>query len=116
MNAWKRWQDWATVTLGVIVLATPFVFGTDLGSVAAWTTYVAGALLVAAGLWSASTPEPNIGIEWVPLIVGAGLFVAPWILGFATDPVMAWMSWIIAGLVIVNSGLELVVPPQPSPA
>ena len=114
MGAWQRWQDWATVGVGAIALATPFVFGADLGSAAAWTAYVVGAVLVAGGLWSASTSMANVLIEWIPLFAGLGLFISPWILGFAADPAMAWMSWILGGIVIVNSGLELLFQPQPS--
>lgn len=110
MGAWQRWQDWATVGLGAIVLATPFVFGADPASAAALTAYVVGAVLVAGGLWSASTATASVSIEWIPLIAGLGLFVSPWVLGFAADPVMAWMSWILGGIVIVNSAVEIFRP------
>ena len=49
-ESWKRWQDWATVVLGVLLFVTPFAFGAALGSVVAWTAYVGGVLLVIAGL------------------------------------------------------------------
>ncbi len=114
MTAWKRWQDWATVLLGVIAVATPFVFGIDLASTPAWTAYVMGILLVLGGLWAASTPEPNTAIEWVPLVLGAVLFVAPWVLSFTSVGTMAWMSWIIGGLAVVNGGGELLFGQKPS--
>lgn len=109
MTAWRRWQDWGTILLGVLVFATPFIFGIDLGSTAAWTTYVIGALLMAGGAWSASTDEPNPSVEWIPLILGGALILAPWALGFTNVVQMAWMSWILGALVILNSGAELFV-------
>lgn len=112
MTAWKRWQDWATIVLGLIVLATPFYFNVALGSAVAWTAYAAGVLLVLGGLWSESTDQPNQVIEAIPLVVGALLFIAPWVVGFTATPTMAWMAWIVGGLSVLNSGAELVIPAQ----
>ena len=36
-ESWKRWQDWATLVLGVLLFVTPFAFGAGSGSVVAWT-------------------------------------------------------------------------------
>jgi hypothetical protein len=33
-DAWRRWQDWATVVVGLLWFITPFVFG-ETGSAAA---------------------------------------------------------------------------------
>jgi uncharacterized membrane protein HdeD (DUF308 family) len=112
VTAWKRWQDWATILLGVIVFATPFVFGVALDSAAAYTAYAAGVLLALSGIWTASTSEPNPGIEWIPAIVGAALFVAPWFVSYTHVPEMSWMSWIVGALVVLNSGAELLVTGQ----
>lgn len=109
MGAWRRWQDWATVLLGVILFATPFIFGTTSDAASSWTAYVMGALLALGGLWSASTEEPVPGAEWIPLVLGAAVFVAPWILNFTAVAEMAWMSWIVGALAVLNSGLELLV-------
>ncbi len=107
MTAWRRWQDWATVLLGIIAIATPFVFAIDLAGSAAWSAYVLGGLLVLSGLWSASTSEPNAGIEWIPAIVGIALLAAPWLVNYTTVTELAWMSWIVGVLAILNSGGEL---------
>lgn len=106
---WKRWQDWATVLLGVILVATPFVFQTTADVASSWTAYVMGALMIVVGLWAAAMEEPTAGIEGIPLILGIALFVAPWLLSFTNVPEIAWMAWIIAALLAVNSAAELLV-------
>lgn len=112
MTAWKRWQDWATILLGVIVIATPFIFGIALDSVAAYCAYAAGGLIALSGIWTASTGEPRASIEWIPAILGAALFVSPWVMSYTHMPEMSWMSWILGALVVLNSGVELLVTGQ----
>jgi SPW repeat-containing protein len=109
MRAWTRWQDWATMLLGIVLLATPFIFQTTAETTASWTAYVVGALLVGAGLWLASTEEPDGVVETIPLVLGAALFVAPWALSFTSVTMAAWMAWIVGGLTVINAAGELVV-------
>ena len=109
MRAWSRWQDLATILLGIVIFATPFIFEATAVTAAAWTAYVVGVLLVGAGLWSASIEEPLPAIEVAPLAIGAALFVAPWVLSYTGTTTMAWMSWIIGALAFVNSGVEFFV-------
>ena len=112
MKAWTRWQDWGTVVLGIVIFATPFVFNVPVGDSVAWTAFGAGVLLVLGGLWSEGTDEPNMAVEWIPLIVGVALFVSPWIVGFSEQQNMAWSAWVVGVLAILNSGAELLFPAQ----
>lgn len=112
MGAWKRWQDWATVLLGVIFFATPFVFQTTGDTASSWTAYVMGGLMVVVGLWAASLDTPLAAVEGIPLILGIALFAAPWVLNFTSVPQIAWMAWIVAALLAVNAAVELLVLPQ----
>src|SRR3977135_478152 len=50
MTAWKRWQDWAVVALGLVLLVTPFVFGDTSQTVAASSAYVLGVLIALSGI------------------------------------------------------------------
>jgi hydrogenase-4 membrane subunit HyfE len=109
MRAWSRWQDWGTILMGIVIFATPFIFEATAVTAAAWTAYIVGALLVGTGLWAASTEEPDTAIEVAPLLIGAALFVAPFVLSYTGTTAMAWMSWIIGALAFINSGLEYVV-------
>lgn len=102
MTAWKRWQDWATIILGVALVAMPFVFNVTTSTLA-WAAYVLGALLALSGIWTASTDEPNVTLEWMPLVLGAVTFLAPWILNVADGSNLVWSMWIIGGIAFVNA-------------
>jgi ABC-type molybdate transport system permease subunit len=105
-ETWKRWQDWATVVLGVALFLTPFVFATTDASNAAWTAYVGGVVLAIVGLWNLSSPD-NRGVEWTEVVVGALLVLAPWVLGFSGLAAAAWSAWIAGALAVVLAGSVL---------
>lgn len=115
-TSWRRWQDFAIVGFGVILLAVPFVFGMTLDSVAAITAYAGGALLILGGLFSASMADSKLGAAWIPLLLGIGIFVTPWFLGFTSDPVMTGFAWIVGALAVLTSGSELLFQSEPTPA
>ena len=107
--AWRRWQDLATIVLGIVAFASPFVYGVALDSSIAMAAYAAGVLLVLSGLWTVSAEKPAASFEWIPVIVGAALFVAPWALSYTATTEMAWTSWIVGLLAVVNGIGEMVV-------
>lgn len=107
--AWRRWQDLATIVLGIIAFASPFVFAVALDSSMALTAYAVGVLLVLSGLWTMSARKPAASFEWIPVIVGAALFVAPWVLSYTGTTQMAWMSWLVGAAAILNGVGEMVV-------
>jgi hypothetical protein len=59
MNAWRRWQDYATMVFGIILVASPFVFGERWLHETPVIAAALGVLLVVAGIVAASTREPR---------------------------------------------------------
>jgi VIT1/CCC1 family predicted Fe2+/Mn2+ transporter len=108
MSGEMRWQDWINALLGVVLFITPFVFGDTSQTAAAWTAYVGGVLLFVFGAGSLLF-RWNPTIEYLPLIEGVLLFLAPWVLGFSGITAMAWSAWVIGVLAFVNSGSVLVL-------
>ena len=47
-------------------------------------------------------------MEYLPLIEGVLLFLAPWVLGFSGIRAMAWSAWLIGVLVFISAGSALV--------
>ena len=88
MSGEMRWQDWITAALGVILFITPFVLGDTSQTAAAWTAYVGGVLLFVFGGGSLLLRWSNT-IEYLPMIVGVALFLAPWVVGFSGIAAMA---------------------------
>ncbi|MBI5164282.1 MAG: SPW repeat protein [Magnetospirillum sp.] len=52
--------------------------------------------------------HPTFWQDWVNLIIGAWLFVSPWVLGYADLPAAAWNSWIFGIVVAVVSIAALI--------
>ncbi len=51
----------------------------------------------------------NNTIEYLPLIVGVALFLAPSVLGFSGIAAMAWSAWIIGVLAVISAGSAFLV-------
>jgi hypothetical protein len=100
MEKWNRWQDWANVVLGVVLFITPFVFGATGNQTVAFTAYIGGVLLVLVGLFNLANPASQAG-EWTEGVLGALVFLSPWLLGFAGLTMMAWSAWIIGVLAVI---------------
>ena len=109
MRASSRWQDVATIVLGIVIFASPFIFEATAVTAAAWAAYILGGLLVGAGVWSVTLEEPIAEVEVAPLAIAAALFLAPWLLSYTGTIAMSWMSWIVGVLAFLNSGLEFFV-------
>src|SRR6266851_1940144 len=75
MSAWKRWQDYATMLFGVLVLISPLVFGETSHHTATLGAYVLGALLVLGGIAAALNREPrrSLFVNALGIALTAGL-------------------------------------------
>jgi len=99
-KAWTRWQDWAEVVLGVVVLLAPIVVDTSTGAM--WAMIVLGALIAIDGLASLAAPAMVYG-EWFQMVLGVLLFISPFVIGYTDLTGAAWTSW-IAGVLTVAAG------------
>jgi uncharacterized membrane protein HdeD (DUF308 family) len=108
MAAWKRWQDWAEVVLGILFIISPFAFGANaMGMMnATWTAVVLGILIALAGLFNLAMPANPAG-EWIAGILGILAFISPWVIGFTSLMSLAWTAWIIGVLTFIAAALVL---------
>jgi len=105
----KRWQDYVTMALGVIMVIAPVFFSETAQTTAAYTAYALGALLFISGLLAATRPTAD-AVEYLPVVIGIVLFVAPFVLGFTAITGTAWTAWIVGVLAIVVAGSLLAFP------
>ena len=103
MTTWRRWQDWVVVGLGVVLFLTPFAFGVTATTVAAYTVFALGVLIVLAGLLNAAMKDAG-GLELIPAVLAVILFLSPWLFGFTAVTALAWSAWIVAILVVLAAG------------
>lgn len=107
MKRWNRWQDYVAVIAGLLTVLSTL-----------WTTQQSsslvmmigcGVLLMAAGVWNLLSPGQAVA-EWVQMILGALLFVSPWVAGYTAHTGASWVSWIAGGVTLIAGVLAL----QPS--
>ncbi|MGO4385231.1 SPW repeat protein [Specibacter sp. RAF43] len=106
MKRWNRWQDYVAIIAGLYAALSTL-----------WTTQQTssmvmmigcGVLLIAAGAWNLSRPGTPVA-EWVQMILGALLFISPWVAGYTGHTGAAWTSW-IAGAVALVAGVLAIQP------
>ena len=108
MTAWRRWQDYATIILGVALFVTPFVFSNTSQGTATTTAYILGVLLIIGGLLAAAMREAN-NVEYVPVILGVITFISPFLFGFTAVTAIAWAAWIVGVLTVASAASLLLV-------
>ncbi len=97
---WTRPHDWAEVVIGVVVAVSPLWMSTD--NTAMWTLVILGALIALDGLASLAMPGMVYG-EGIQIVLGALLFVSPWVMGFSGFMGASWTAW-IGGVLTVVAG------------
>lgn len=104
----RRWQDGAMIVLGLWFIASPWVLRyPDLLGMAALNSYVFGfavTLFAAIALY-----RPQMWEEWINLVLGVWLMIAPIVLGFRTET-DATANHLLVGLLIVIDTLSVMVP------
>jgi len=107
MTASRRWQDYATMVFGVLLVISPVVFGETTQQTAAVAAYVLGALLILSGIVAARTREPRRSLILnAPGLVSVLTVVAPFALGFTAVSGIAWSAWVL-GIATVLVGATL---------
>lgn len=102
------WKTGLNLVLATWLFVSPWiVFPSTLASaVNAWAS---GAVIFLVALASLRSQRPE-DVKWLNALLGAWVFVAPWVLGFAAAAGAAWNAWIIGAaiaLLALWSGSEI---------
>lgn len=101
VQPWSRWQDWVNLILGIWLFISPWCLHATMTP--AWNLWVLGVIVVVMALWALASPAMAFP-EWVNVIAGIWLFIAPWVLGFYTvSYASAWDQWIVGVIVFILS-------------
>lgn len=97
MKRVKHWQDPVNALLGAWLIVSPWVLGFQSVMAATAVTAALGALLLASSVEAMQVPEA--WEEWLDVILGVALMLAPVLLGFdAVKP--ALQNAVITGGVV----------------
>lgn len=99
----NRWRDWATLLVGLYLIASPWIFGIPKDESSVANAWIAGLLAAMAALWALLEAGPRAG-ELTGVWIGAWLLVSPFALSFAGS-VMTWNAWIAGVLMVALSDI-----------
>ncbi|HVO41642.1 MAG TPA: SPW repeat protein [Aggregatilineales bacterium] len=106
-----RWQDWLNLLLGIWLVISPWVGVTmSRSNPAAVNSYIFGVLVIIFAL-TAMSQRNQAWEEWLNLIFGLWLILAPFALHF-TDQAGAMWNQIVVGIIIGISALWAAVQVQ----
>jgi uncharacterized membrane protein HdeD (DUF308 family) len=103
MRPWTRLQDWAALIAGLFAALSPIWVSTTGERDAFWALIVLGALLAIAALLSLALPGV-VATEWLTVLVGVLLFVAPWALTYTDRVGASWTSWVVGVIAVALGG------------
>jgi hypothetical protein len=104
----RRWQDVVMLVLGLWLIVSPFVLNyIDYTNIAALNSYILGVGVIAFAAIALTIPQ--MWEEWVNLVLGVWLLIAPFVLGFQGDFV-PMANHLILGVLIAGDALWAMYP------
>src|SRR5215208_6095472 len=115
MRPWTRLQDWGTLLAGLYAALLPIWVSTTGEHDAFWALIALGALLAVTALFSLALPGV-VATEWLTVLFGVLLFVAPWVLTYTDRAGASWTSWVVGAIAVGLGGLSVPAGSGPAPS
>jgi uncharacterized membrane protein HdeD (DUF308 family) len=103
MRPRTRLQDVAVLIAGAYAALSPIWVSTTGERGAFWALIALGVLLAAAAVFSLAMPAV-VTAEWLTVLFGVLLFVAPWVLTYTGHTGASWTSWLVGAIAVVLGG------------
>jgi uncharacterized membrane protein HdeD (DUF308 family) len=103
MRPWTRLQDVGVLIAGLYAALLPIWVSTTGERGAFWALIALGALLAIAAIVSLAMPGV-VATEWLTVLFGVLLFVAPWVLTYTDRVGASWTSWVVGVVAVVLGG------------
>jgi cellulose synthase/poly-beta-1,6-N-acetylglucosamine synthase-like glycosyltransferase len=98
-----RYQDLVNLVCAVLLFVSPWILrfsGDDMAARAAWITGVVVAIFAVAALVRFAEWE-----EWISLLLGVWMIIAPWVVNFSTIS-HAVAAFVILGIVVALASVS----------
>jgi uncharacterized membrane protein HdeD (DUF308 family) len=99
----KSVQDWINLICGVLLFISPWALGFSGDMLAARTAWVGGIVIAVMGI--AALVQFAEWEDWIALVAGVLVIIAPWILGFAAIHYALW-TCVILGIVVALASIS----------
>jgi hypothetical protein len=106
MRPWTRLQDWGTLVAGLYAALSPIWVSTSGERDGRWALIALGVLLAVTALFSLALPGV-VATEWLTVLFGVLLFVAPWVLTYTDRTAASWTSWVVGAVAVVLGGFSV---------
>lgn len=101
----NNWQDWCNLVLGIWLFISPWALNFAGSQRPSWDAWIVG--LIVAVLSIAALTNGQIWEEWINLLLGAWLFISPWVLDLSSNSTVSWNAWIVGILIFLIAASEL---------
>jgi len=92
-----RWQDWVTLLAGIWLLVSPFAVRYSGDGTAMGNAVILGIAIIILSIVALSVRV--VWEEWILVVLGIWLIVAPWLLRFTPD-VTAKSNSVVVGIIV----------------
>ena len=99
----KSIPDWINLICGVLLFISPWVLGFSGHMAAAWSAWVGGVVIAVMG--AAALTQFAEWEDWVALIAGVLMIIAPWVMGFVAMYYAAW-TFVILGVIVAAASVS----------
>jgi hypothetical protein len=106
MRPWTRLQDWGVLVAGLYAALSTIWVSTTGERDAFWAMIALGVLLAVTALCSLALPGVD-ATEWLTVLFGVLLFVAPWVLTYTDRTGASWTSWVVGAVAVLLGGLSV---------
>ena len=98
--------SWLVALAGVWEVIAAFVLGYAASTTAFWDAIIIGVALIVLGAWAALSNQESTDrtLDWINVVAGLWLVIAPFILGYSVVAAALWNDIIVGIVVVVLAG------------
>jgi len=104
-NVHRSWEDWLCIVAGLVVCASPWLIEGAASQPAVLNAIAVGIVIAAVAAMQLSALQR--WEEWVQLVLGLWLIVAPWTLGYSHFGALTMTHVVLGAVVAVLGAYEL---------
>jgi hypothetical protein len=107
-----RWASGLNILAGLWLIIAPFVLAYSGLQNALWNDVIIGIGVAVLAAIRAGGAIDQAWLSWLNLVLGAWLFVSPWVLAFTGDSAALWNNVIMGAIVFVLGGWSALAAPS----